>query len=100
MLVRAFRRAVLARRWLCFIVMCLSFLLFGIGTLNLINMFRLNISLIADNGTMALADGAAQQLVELIVTLLLSMAAYVVFKACEHALVHGLTHPEEPEETP
>ena len=53
MLVRAFRRAVLARRWLCFIVMCLSFLLFGIGTLNLINMFRLNIVLIAENGGMA-----------------------------------------------
>jgi len=99
MLVRAFRRAVLARRWLCFIVMCLSFLLFGIGTLNLINMFRLNIVLIAENGGMALADGAAQQLLELVLTLLVSMVAYVVFKACEHALVHGLTHPEETEES-
>jgi hypothetical protein len=98
MLIRAFQRVVLARRWLCFIVLCLSFLLFGVGTLNLINMFRLNINLIADNGSMALADGAAQQLVELIVTLLLSMAAYVVFKACEHALVDGLTHFEKPEE--
>ncbi len=95
---RAFQRVVLARRWLCFIVLCLSFLLFGVGTLNLITMFRLNINLIADNGTMALADGAAQQLLELIVTLLLSMAAYVVFKACEHALVHDLTHFEKPEE--
>ncbi len=100
MLVRAFQRVVLARRWLTFVVLCLSFLLFGAGTLNLIGMFRLNINLIAENGSMALADGAAQQLAELLLTLALSMAAYVVFKACEHALVHGLTHPEEPEETP
>ena len=98
MLVRAFQRVVLARRWLCFVVLCLSFLLFGVGTLNLINMFRLNIGLIAENGSMALADGAAQQLVELVLTLLLSMFAYVIFKACEHALVHDLTHFEKPEE--
>jgi len=99
MLVRAFRRVVLARRWLAFIVLCLSFLLFGVGTLNLINMFRLNIDLIAEHGSMALADGAAQQFVELLLTLLLSMAAYIVFKACEHALVRGLTHPEQAEDT-
>ena len=92
MLGRAFRRVVLARRWLTFVVLCLSFLLFGAGTLNLIGMFRLNISLITENGTMALADGAAQQFVELVLTLVLSMAAYVVFKACEHRLSDWLGH--------
>ena len=41
-------------------------------------------------------DGALQQLVELLTTGYVSMAAYVVFKACEHALVHGLVYaPEE-----
>jgi hypothetical protein len=100
MIVRAFQQVVLARRWLSFIVLCLSFLLFGVGTLNLLNMFRLNLSLIADNGVMALVDGAAQQLLELFVTLLLSMGAYIVFKACEHRLVHGLTHPKDSEVSP
>ena len=97
MLVRAFRRVVLGRRWLCFLVLCLSFLSFGIGTLNLLNMFRLNFILISENGVMALADGAARQLAELLLTLLASMLSYVVFKACEHSLVHGLTHPEQKE---
>ena len=91
-----FRRVVLARWWLTFIVLCLSFAVFGAGTVNLFNMFGANLSLIADNGVMALADGAAQQFVELLLTLLFSMLAYVVFKACEHQLVHGLTdHPSK-----
>ena len=96
----AFRRHVLARRWLCFVVMCVAFALFGAGTLNLIGMLRMNVGLIVENGSMALADGAAAQFVELTVSLLVSMAAYVVFKACEHSLVHGLTHPETSENTP
>jgi hypothetical protein len=98
MLDRAFRRVVLARRWLTFVVLCMSFALFGGGTVNLFNMFRLNLELIAEHGLMALADGAAQQLVELLLTLALSMAGYIVFKACEHRLVHGLTHPGTEEE--
>jgi hypothetical protein len=99
MLGRVFRRVVLARHWLCFGVLCLSFALFGAGTLNLFNLLRANLGLIADNGIMALTDGAAQQLAELIATLLVSMAAYVVFKACEHSLVHGLTHIAEKDTT-
>ncbi len=98
MLSRAFRRVVLTRRWLSFVVLCMSFMLFGAGSLNLFNMFRLNLGLIADHGVMALTDGAAQQLLELIVTLLASMAAYVIFKACEHSLVQGLTHHTDNEE--
>ena len=87
MLVRAFQRVVLTRRWLCFLVLCMSFLLFGTGTLNLLSMFRMNIDLIAENGSMALADGAGRQFVELLLSLLGSMGSYVVFKACEHSLV-------------
>ena len=86
-----FKRVVLARRWLTFVTMCLSFAVFGASTVNLFNLFRANVGLIADNGFMALADGAAQQFVELLLTLLLSMLAYIVFKACEYRLVHLLT---------
>ncbi len=92
-----FKRVVLARRWLTFVTMCLSFAVFGVGTVNLFNVFRANVDLIASNGVMALADGAAQQLVELLLTLMLCMLAYVVFKTCEYRLVHLLsdTHSED-----
>ena len=39
---RWFQRIVLARRWLTFIVMGLSFFVFGIGTVNLFMLFREN----------------------------------------------------------
>jgi hypothetical protein len=87
-----FHRIVLARRWLTFGVLCVSFLIFGLCTLNLIFTFKANIDLIADNGTQALEDGALQQLLELIFTALAGMAAYIVFKACEHRLVHDILH--------
>ncbi len=86
-----FKRVVLTRRWLTFVTMCLSFALFGASTVNLFNMFRANVGLIADNGFMALADGAAQQFVELLITLVLGMLAYIIFKTCEYRLVHLLT---------
>jgi hypothetical protein len=88
----AFRRVVLGRRWLSFVVLCAGFAVFGVCTLNLFVLLRANLGLITEHGLMALLDGAAQQLVEIVLTLLVGMAAYVVFKACEHSLVHGLTH--------
>lgn len=53
--------------------------------------------MIASNGFMALADGAALQFVEFLLTLMVCMLAYLVFKACEYRLVHLLsdTHSEE-----
>ena len=97
MWIRAFHRVVLARRWLTFLVLCVSFAIFGGGSVNLFYMFRANLGLIADNGFMALADGAAQQLVELLLSLTLCMLAYIVFKSCEHSLVNGVLHPDHKE---
>jgi hypothetical protein len=85
-----FQRAVLSRRWLAFLVMGLAFLIFGAGTYNIIMLLRANLDLIASYGWRALMDGAARQLAELVVTGYLSMAAYVVFKACEHRLARDL----------
>jgi hypothetical protein len=85
-----FERVVLRRVWLTFVAMAASFLVFGAGTLNLFFVLKANLELIAEHGTQALADGAAQQLLELVVTAVLSMAAYVLFKACEHELVARL----------
>ena len=93
MLKRWFHRTVLSRRWLTFLVMGLAFFLFGAGTFNIVMLLSANASLIASYGWQALMDGAARQFVELIVTGYLSLAAYVVFKVCEHRLAHDLASP-------
>jgi hypothetical protein len=88
-----FQRVVLQRVWLSFVVLVLAFFAFGAGTLNLFLLLRANTALLLEHGWMALGDGAAEQLAELLVTGFLSMAAYVVFKACEYRLAHWLTDP-------
>ena len=99
-MLRAFERWVLARSWLTFAVLCTCFGLFGAGTLNLFHMFSTNWNLISQHGTMALADGAAQQLAELLLTLVISMLNYIVFKACEHSLVNRIVHSRKDETHP
>ncbi|MES2960694.1 MAG: hypothetical protein V4792_21065 [Pseudomonadota bacterium] len=91
---RALQRLVFGRRWLTFVVMGLAFLGFGAGTFNLFILLKANTDLVFEHGWMALGDGAAQQLLELLFTAYLSMAAYLLFKACEHRLVHWLAAPE------
>ena len=88
------QRVVFTRAWLTFIVLVVSFLAFGAGTYNLFLLLKANLELIAEHGTQALADGAAQQFIELLFTAAASMAAYVLFKACEHRLVHRLCDPK------
>jgi hypothetical protein len=85
-----FQRTVLSRRWLTFLVMGLAFFVFGIGTFNIFMLFSANLGFIARHGWLALMDGGARQFAELVVTGYLSMAAYVVFKACEYRLSHDL----------
>ena len=87
---RWFHRLVLARRWTTFLALGLSFLVFGGLSLNLFFLLKANMELMLEHGWQALADGAAQQLVELVVTGYLCMLAYVVFKACELRLVRWL----------
>ena len=91
MLKRWFHRTVLSRRWLTFLVMGVAFFVFGAGTFNIFMVFRANAEFIANYGWQALMDGAARQFAELVVTGYLSMAAYIVFKACEHRLAHELS---------
>lgn len=90
-----FHRIVLSRLWLTFLVLGLSFFLFAAGTLNLIYLFQANIGLLLNNGWQALGDGGAQQLAELLITGYLSLAAYVVFKTCEHRLSHWLAEADD-----
>ena len=87
---RWFHRVVLARSWLTFVVMVLSFLAFGVGTLNLFVLIRANGNFLLENGWMAVMDGGLRQSAELLANALVAMAAYVIFKTCEHRLVHAL----------
>ena len=87
-----FQRWVLSRLWLTFIVLGLSFLAFGLGTLNLGLLLMANARLLGNHGWQAIGDGALVQLLELAATGYLSVAAYVILKACEHRLSHWLGH--------
>lgn len=88
-----FHRVVLSRRWVTFVALGLSFLVFGSSSLNLIFVAKANLELIAAHGWQALTEGGAQQLLELLATTYASMVAYVVFKACEYKLVHSVIDP-------
>lgn len=87
-----FRRLVLSRRWATFIVLGISFLIFGATTLNLGQLMMSNARVLNDYGWQAAMDGALWQFAELVLTGYLGMAAYVVFKTCEHRLAEWLGH--------
>jgi hypothetical protein len=95
MLKRWFHRVVLSRRWLTFLVMGLAFFAFGAGTFNIFMLFSANAALISRYGWQALMDGAAAQFVELVVTGYLSMASYLIFKACEYRLTRDISEAVE-----
>jgi hypothetical protein len=93
-MMKAWRRCVggvAQRPWAAFLLMGLFFFLFGVTSLNLVRLFRANIELILDYGMMALADGAAVQLVELLFYGYVSAAFFVAFKVCEKLLVDRLS---------
>jgi hypothetical protein len=86
----AFQRWVLSRLWLTFIVLGVSFFIFGAATVNLGRLFLANSRLLSDYGWQAVMDGAATQSIQLVITGYLGMAAYIVFKTCEHRLSNWL----------
>jgi len=73
-----------------FFVMGLAFIGFGLASLNLLFLIRANVELVLQHGTMALLDGALQQLLELFGLGFSGLAMYLVFKVCEHILVEKL----------
>jgi hypothetical protein len=85
------QRHVLRRPWLSFLVLGIAFFVFGVCTLNLGVLLVGNLRLLGDYGWQAAMEGALRQLVELVATGYLGIAAYVVLKACEHRCVHWLT---------
>ncbi|MBT9489638.1 MAG: hypothetical protein IV093_19190 [Rubrivivax sp.] len=88
------QRVLLSRPWVAFGLLVLSFLVFGALTVNLLFVLRANLALLAEHGWQAAMDGAAMQLLEIVLSGILGMLAYIVFKACEYRLVHWLTDKE------
>ena len=89
--VRWFQQHVLGRIWLTFVVLGLSFIGFGLGSLNLFYLLQANVRFLSENGLMAVFDGGLRQLLELLSTAYLSLFSYIVFKACESRLSRWLT---------
>ncbi|OYW14222.1 MAG: hypothetical protein B7X02_00510 [Rhodospirillales bacterium 12-54-5] len=71
-------------------IMMLAALVFGLCSYNLFFLLKANLALVIDYGFMALADGAFLELVMLVAYGVISLAAYIVFKACEKWLAEKL----------
>ena len=80
-----------ARRTLTFALMIAFFLLFGVTSVNLFVLLKMNIDLFIEYGAMVIADGALEQLVDLLLSSILSIIFYMAFKICERVLVERLT---------
>ena len=80
----------LKRWWLAFILMGLSFVVFGLVTLNLLHTLGANLAFLTSYGVEAIREGGLLQLVELVVSGYLAAASYVFFKLCEKVLVERL----------
>lgn len=77
----------------CFLLMTAAFLVFGLLSLDLVRLVSANARFLAGTGWMGLwEDGGLRQLLELCLNALLAIAAYLVFKLCEHVLVQRLAH--------
>ena len=87
-----FQRWVLTRIWITFVVLGLAFLAFGAGTVNLGLALMANTRFLSEYGWMGVMDGGLAQLLELLASGYVSMAAYIVFKTCEHRLSDWLGH--------
>ncbi len=78
----------LARRWwLTLILMGCSFVLFGLVSLNLLQMLGANLSFLVRHGFDAVREGGLLQLLELVVSGYLAAVFYIVFKLCEKVLI-------------
>ena len=87
-----FQRLILSRRRATFLLLGISFLIFGASTINIGQLLMSNTRLLREYGWQAVTDGALWQLAELVSSGYLGMAAYVVFKTCEHRLSDWLSH--------
>lgn len=76
---------------LTFVIMAAAFAGFSLLTLNVFQLLAANLDYIGRDGLMALMEGAARQLGEITLSLIASLACYLLFKACERVLVDLMT---------
>jgi hypothetical protein len=83
----------LLRHWVCtFLLMGAAFVVFGLASLNLVNVFAANFGFLSEHGLDAVREGALRQLAELVFNAYLAVAFYMLFKTCEYALVQRFAH--------
>jgi len=75
------------RWWLTFVLLGVSFVLFGFVTLNLLQMLGANLEYLGMYGLMAAREGGIEQLLGILGSGYFAAACYVVFKLCEKVLV-------------
>jgi len=76
-------------------MMTLSFLGFGYFSINLFLLFKANIDLINQFGLMAIKEGAAWQLVMLLLSAFVSVLFYATWKVGERLLVDWVVEPKK-----
>jgi hypothetical protein len=76
--------------WLTFFLLGVSFVLFGLFSLNLLHALGANFDFLLSYGFDAVREGGLRQFVELVVSGYLAATAYVFFKVCEKVLVERL----------
>lgn len=84
--------AFLSRRWwLTFVLMGVSFVLFGLVTLNLLHTLSANFEFLSTYGLDAVREGGLLQLIELVLSGYAAAFFHVVFKLCEKVLVERMS---------
>ncbi len=68
-------------------IMTASFLGFGYFSVNLFLLFKANVTLINDFGVMAIKEGAAKQLMVILLSAFISVLFYAIWKVGERLLV-------------
>ena len=66
------------------------FLLFGVTSVNLFVLLKMNIDLFLEYGLMVIEDGALQQLLELLGSAYLSMLFWLLFRLCERIIIERM----------
>lgn len=85
-----FKKLITCHWFITSLIMAISALVFGLSTFKLFHLFRANLTFIYKYGWWALEEGGLQQFIELCGNGVISLSAYLVFKACERVLVDAM----------
>ena len=72
-----------------------AFIVFGLSSFNLFSVLHANIAFLLEHGDDAVMDGAINEIFKLLAYGMISMVAYVVFKACEKQMVDLIVNKQD-----